>query len=112
MDKTSLQIMTDAIRSIDPDTVNEETRASLSLMRGWKLPQSFHDVLEMKIHDIYVSLAQWQEQLMKSASHVGVQVEFGAGQQHTAATLDFTAQLNRILKDIDALPDTPEEKKK
>lgn len=109
MDKTSLQIMTDAIKSIDPDTTSDEVRSSLSQMRGWILPASFHQVLEDKIHDIYVSLAQWQEKLMQSAAHVGMQVEFGAGQNHTPATLDFEVRLQRIL---DNLPDTPEEKKK
>ena len=112
MDKTSLQIMTDAIKSIDPDTVSDEVRASLSLMRGWPLPQSFHKALEDKIHDIYVSLAQWQEKLMQSASKADIRVEFGAGQVQTAATIDFTAKLQKVLDDINALPDVPEEKKK
>lgn len=109
MDKTSLQIMTDAIKSIDPDTTSDEVRASLSQMREWALPQSFHQALEDKIHDIYVSLAQWQEKLMASASKADIRVEFGNGQEQTAATIDFTARLQKVLDDI---ADLPEEKKK
>lgn len=113
MNKESLQIMVDAIKSIDPDTVSDETRSALNQLQGMSHVKGLaHEVVEDKIRDIYISLAKWQEQCLRFADSVGMKAEFGPGQEQTVATRCFTDQLNRILKDIDNLPDADTKKTK
>jgi len=113
MNKVSLQIMADAIKSIDPDTVSDETRSALNLLGGMPhLDVSVKEAVDDKVHDIYISLAKWQEQCLRQADSVGMGAVFGPGQEETAASRWFTEQLNRVLKDIDNLPDDATKKTK
>jgi len=113
MNKVSLQIMADAIKSIDPDTVSDETRSALNLLGAMPhLNDTIKEAVDEKVHDIYISLAKWQEQCLRMANSVGMGAVFGPGQEETVATRCFTDQLNRILKDIDNLPDADTKKTK